>query len=221
MYRIKVLVADDHVIIREGILSMLSSSSVIEVVGEATDGEEAVRIAKALMPDVVLMDINMPNLDGVTATERIIAENPHIKILVLTVSEDSQDLVKAIKAGARGYLLKDTDKSALIKAIEAIYKGESIINPAMAADLLDEFRYMSKKSERKPHPLATKLTDREQEVLKLMAEGLDNKEIAKKLFVSESTIKNHVSNILSKLQLENRIQAAVFAAHQGFINPKE
>jgi len=221
MDKVKIFIVDDSQETRNLVKRYIEFNDNFEVVGEAGSGKETLDKLRMINPDVILMDINMPNLDGVTATERIIAENPHIKILVLTVSEDSQDLVKAIKAGARGYLLKDTDKSALIKAIEAIYKGESIINPAMAADLLDEFRYMSKKSERKPHPLATKLTDREQEVLKLMAEGLDNKEIAKKLFVSESTIKNHVSNILSKLQLENRIQAAVFAAHQGFINPKE
>lgn len=127
------------------------------------------------------------------------------------------DLVNAIKAGARGYLLKDADKDTLVTAIEAVHKGESIINPAMAADLIEEFKKLSKKSKKEPHPLALQLTDRELEVLKLLAEGLDNKNIAKMLMVSESTIKNHVSNILSKLQLENRIQVAVFATRENLI----
>jgi len=218
--KIKVLIADDHLIAREGALSMLSGSSLIEVIGEAEDGTEAARKAEELMPDVILMDLKMPGLDGVLATQEIITINPNVKILVLTVSEDKQDLVKAVKAGARGYLLKDVKKSDLIKAIEAVYKGESIINPAMAADLLEEFRNLSQEAENKHTSIASKLTGKEQEVLKLLAEGLDNKEIAKSLFVSESTVKKHVSNILSKLQLENRIQAGVLAAHEGFVKPR-
>jgi len=219
--KIKVLVVDDTLIARAGILSILSDSSIVEVIGEAEDGNEAVRKAEEFMPDVILMDLKMSGLDGVSATEQIITVNPSVKILVLTVSEDKQDLVKAVKAGARGYLLKEVKKSDLVKAIEAVHKGESIINPAMAADLLEEFRNLSKEPEKRPPSFIAKLTEREQEVLKLLAEGLGNKEIAKKLFVGESTIKKHVSNMLSKLQLENRIQATMLAAYEGFVKPKE
>ncbi len=215
MSPIKVLIADDHIIIREGLLNMLSRSSAIEVVGEARNGTEAVAQARELMPDVVLMDLRMPGLDGVTATQQIVAESPHVKVLVLTVSDDSKDLVEAVKAGARGYLLKDASEKTLVGAVEAIHGGESIINPAMAADLFEEFRSLSKERERQRSPLVAKLTDREHEILKLLAEGLENRGIAQKIFVSESTVKNHVSNILSKLQLGNRIQAAVFAEREG------
>ncbi|MBI4744775.1 MAG: response regulator transcription factor [Actinobacteria bacterium] len=212
---IRVLVVDDHTIIREGIVSMLSDLSVIEVAGEAKNGVEAVRKSKELMPDVVLMDINMPELDGVSATEQIVTENPRIKVLVLTISDDSKDLVRAVKAGAKGYILKDVDKETLASTIKAINKGESIINPAMAADFLEEFRNLSQKQKKNQDPLTATLTDREQEVLKLVAEGLNNKEIAEKLFISESTVKNQVSSILSKLQLKNRNQATAFAVREG------
>lgn len=221
MSAIRVLVADDHLIIRQGIVSMLSESSAVIVIGEAKDGLDAIEKTKELLPDIILMDLNMPKLDGVVATERIVAENPEAKVLILTVSEDSQDLIKAVKAGAKGYLLKDVDNEQLIGAIEAVCRGESIVNPALAADLLEEFRSLSKETAREAHPLITKLTGREQEVLKLIAEGLDNKGISKKTFVSESTVKNHVSNILSKLQLENRIQAAVFAERAGLIGVED
>jgi len=218
--KIKVLVVDDTLIAREGIISILSDTSLINIVGEAEDGNEAVRMAEELMPDVILMDLKMPGLDGVSATEHIKTVNPNVKILILTVSEDKQDLVRAVKAGASGYLLKDVKKDEFIKAIKAVHNGESIINPAMAADLLEEFRNLSKESEKRPTSLTSKLTIKEQEVLKLLAEGLENKEIAKKLLSSESTVKNHVSNILSKLQFENRVQAAVLAAYEGLIKPK-
>jgi len=218
--KIKVLVVDDTLIAREGIISILSDTSLINIVGEAEDGNEAVRMAEELMPDVILMDLKMPGLDGVSATEHIKTVNPNVKILILTVSEDKQDLVRAVKAGASGYLLKDVKKDDFIRAIKAVHNGESIINPTMAADLLEEFRNLSKESEKRSASLTSKLTSKEQEVLKLLAEGLDNKEIAKKLLLSKSTVKNHVSNILSKLQFENRVQAAVLAAHEGLIKPK-
>jgi len=218
--KIKVLVVDDTLIAREGIISILSGASLIKVIGEAEDGNEAVEKAEELMPDVILMDLKMPGLDGVLATEQIKTVNPNVKILVLTVSEDKQDLIRAVKAGASGYLLKDVKKDDFIKAIKAVHNGESIINPAMAADLLEEFRNLSKESKKRSTSLTSKLTSKEQEVLKLLAEGLENKEIAKSMFVGESTIKKHVSNILSKLQVESRVEAGIIAAFDGLVEPK-
>ncbi len=215
MNKIRVLVADDHLIMRKGIIKTLATAPNIEIVGDVSNGRKAVEKAAEVMPDVVVMDIMMPEMDGVTATRIIVDESPHIKVLVLTVSDESKNLMNAIKAGASGYLLKDMDKKTLVEAITAVYRGESIISQAMAADLLDEFKKLLNQHEPQPEMPQPKLTTRESEILELIADGLDNKAIAKRLFVSQSTVKNHISNILSKLHLQNRIQAAVYATQKG------
>lgn len=217
MDKIRVLIVDDNLFYREGIAKVLQEADSIEYVGEATNGKEAIEKIKELKPEVVLMDLQMPVIGGVAATRQITIENPDVSIMMLTISDSHLDLIDAIKAGAIGYLLKDTSKEKLIEAIAAAYRKEAIISPSIAPSLLDEFKKLANVKSADEDKKTNTLTDREQEILKLMAEGLDNKAIAKTIFVSESTVKNHVSNILSKLQLQNRVQAGVLAAKEGLI----
>lgn len=207
---IKVLVVDDHTIIRKGIQAMLALVPDIEVVGEAENGGEAVEQAKNLQPDVILMDLVMPEMDGIEAIRRIKAGQPEAHILVLTTFAGEDKIFPAIKAGALGYHLKDSDPDELVQAIRQVCQGESSLHPIIARKVLQE---LSHPSEHPPTP--DPLTAREVEVLRLVAQGLDNREIAEKLVISEATVRTHVSHILSKLHLASRTQAALYALKEG------
>ena len=205
--RIRVLIVDDHILLRQAASQALRTDPSIEVVGEASNGKEAIEKAKDLMPHVVLMDLIMPEIDGIKATEEITKASPHVSVIILTVSDSGKDLARAFKAGAIRYLTKNATPAELREAVKSAYQKEAILPPAIAADLTEE----------EPTSLVNILTEREIEVLKLIAKGLDNKVIAKEIFASTGTVKNHVSNILTKLQLENRTQAAVEAALGGLV----
>ena len=206
---IRVLIVDDHGVVREGLRAYLELEPDIEVVGEARDGQEGVRRALELQPDVVLMDLVMPNMDGVDATTRIKQHYPDTHVIVLTSFLDDERVVPAIKAGATSYLLKDVAAADLARAIRAARAGQAQLHPEVARRLMQQVT-----APRKPDAGA-QLTDREREVLRLLAEGRSNKEIARSLVVSERTVKGHVSNILGKLGLQDRTQAALFAVRNG------
>jgi len=208
MDRIRVLLVDDHQLFRRGVASLLSGREDIEVVGEASNGQEAVERARELMPDVILMDIKMPALDGLAATRQLKAEMPYVRIMMLTVSETDEDLFEAIKAGASGYLLKNVDPDYLIASVQQVQRGEVPIAPTMAAKILRELTAPAEST-------VQALTGRERQVLELLAGGLANKEIAYQLKISENTVKNHLRNILEKLHLQNRVQAALYAVRMG------
>ena len=215
---IRVLIVDDHALIRRSLELALTAETDIEVVGEASDGQEAVELAARLLPDVVLMDVRMPRRSGIEATRAIKESAPSTRIVMLTVSDEEEDLFEAIKAGATGYLLKDVQIDEVPDAVRGVYGGQSLINPAMAAKLISEFAAMSRKeAERPPQVPAPRLTDREMEVLRLVAKGMNNREIAKELFISENTVKNHVRNILEKLQLHSRMEAVVYAVRERLL----
>ena len=207
---IRVLVADDHAIIRKGIRAMLAVVPDIEMVGEATNGREAVEQARSLQPDVILMDLVMPEVDGIEAIRRIKAEQPEAHILVLTTFAGEEKIFSAIKAGALGYQLKDSDPDELVSAIRQVCRGESSLHPTIARKVLEE---LSSPPERPPTP--DPLTAREVEVLRLVAQGRDNREIAEMLVISEATARTHVSNILGKLHLASRTQAVLYALREG------
>ena len=207
---IRVLVADDHDIVRKGIRALLATEPDIEVVGEAENGREAVTEAERLQPDVILMDLVMPEVDGIEAIRRITGRQPEARILVLTSFAADDKVFPAIKAGALGYLLKDSGPEELVQAIHQVYLGESSLHPTIARKLLHE---LSRPSERPPTP--EPLTEREVEVLRLVARGQSNQEIADQLVISEATVRTHVSNILGKLHLASRTQAALYALREG------
>jgi NarL family two-component system response regulator LiaR len=207
---IRVLIVDDHAIVRKGIRALLDQVEHIEVVGEASDGQEAVTQVASLRPDVILMDLVMPKMDGIAAIRHITADQPEARILVLTSFTGDDQVFPAIKAGALGYLLKDSDPEDLLEAIESVHHGEPSLSPAIAQKVLVELR---QPSDRPPTP--DPLTDREVEVIRLVAKGLSNQEIAERLTVTEATVRAHVSNILSKLHLANRTQAALYALREG------
>jgi DNA-binding NarL/FixJ family response regulator len=217
MERIKVLIADDHRVVREGLAAILKTKENIEVVGEAQDGQEAVDKARALLPDVIIMDVSMPRMGGVEATRIIKREFPHIGIVALTMYEEQQYIFDLVRAGATGYLLKDTDSAQIVAAIRAIYRGESLIHPSVASKILAEFSLLAQRKGRKPSWVEHDLTDREITVLRLVADGKTNKEIANSLDLSEKTVKNHVRNIFHKLQVYDRTQAAILAIRKGLI----
>jgi two-component system nitrate/nitrite response regulator NarL len=223
MENIKVLIVDDHTLFRRGIAAVLSNQENLEVVGEAADGLEAIEKADKLSPEVILMDLNMPNCSGLEAIQALQADKPHINVLVLTVSEMETDLFAAIKYGARGYLLKKTEPEELVQAIVGIAQGGVIISPLMATKLLTEFKDLSSSVERKAveDEESNKLTPREGEVLQLVAQGATNKEIADALFISENTVKTHLQNIMEKLHLANRSQAAAYAIKKGLVSNKQ
>ncbi|WP_433499866.1 response regulator [Sphaerimonospora sp. CA-214678] len=215
---IRVLIVDDHALIRRSLELALAAEADIEVVGEASDGREAVELADRLLPDVILMDVRMPRQDGIEATRAIKESVPSTRVIMLTVSDEEEDLFEAIKAGATGYLLKDVQLDEVPDAVRGVHEGQSLINPAMAAKLISEFATMSRKeAERPPQLPVPKLTDREMEVLRLVAKGMNNREIAKELFISENTVKNHVRNILEKLQLHSRMEAVVYAVRERLL----
>jgi NarL family two-component system response regulator LiaR len=207
---IGVLVVDDHAIVRKGIQALLAEYEDIEVVGEASDGLEAVAQVQSLDPDVVLMDLVMPVADGIEATRQITADEPCPRVLVLTSFAGDDKVFPAIKAGALGYLLKDSEPADLVEAIRQVYRGEPSLQPSIAQKVLRE---LQRPAMRPPAP--DPLTDREMEVLRLVAKGMSNPEIAQQLVVTEATVRTHVSNILGKLHLANRVQATLYALHEG------
>jgi len=207
---IAVLIADDHPVVRHGLRTFLETQEDLGVVGEAADGAEAVELAERLLPDVVLMDVVMPGLDGVEATRRVRGLSPSTKVIVLTSFDDDEKVFPSIKAGAAGYLLKDVHPQELADAIRRVHGGEALLAPSVAAKLMQEVA-----GERAPS--SGGLTERELDVLRLIARGLSNKLIARELVVSEKTVKTHVSNILAKLHLADRTQAALYAVRERLV----
>jgi DNA-binding NarL/FixJ family response regulator len=212
---LRVLVVDDHDLFRTGLRNLLEEQGV-NVVGEAENGETAIRLAADLAPDVVIMDLNMPGAGGVETTRRLSSLAPLSRVVVLTISADDDDVMNAVMAGACGYLLKDSTIQELIAGIRAASEGESLISPQIAAKVLQRLRAQSKDVDA-AETIRAELSDRELQVLKLIANGNDNAQIARELFISPKTVKNHISNILMKLQIENRIQAAVYAVRSGIV----
>jgi DNA-binding NarL/FixJ family response regulator len=211
-HALSILIADDHPVFRNGLRGLLSAMPDMEVVGEATSGDEAVTRAMELQPDLILMDIKMPGTNGIEATRRILQQSPHIGILVLTMFEDDNSVFAAMRAGARGYVLKDTDEEEIERAIRAVGKGEAIFSPAIARRLMEFFA--------SPAPTRTptifpELSEREHEILQLIAQGRKNLEIAQQLVLSPKTVRNHVSNIFSKLQVADRAEAIIRARDAG------
>jgi DNA-binding NarL/FixJ family response regulator len=214
---IRVLVVDDHALFRRGLEIVLAQEPDIEVVGEAGDGAEAVEQAADLLPDVVLMDVRMPRRSGIEACTAIKDVVPSARIIMLTISDEEGDLYEAIKAGATGYLLKEISIDEVATAIRAVAGGQSLISPAMASKLLTEFATLIKRDGDRQQVPAPRLTERELEVLRLVARGLNNRDIAKQLFISENTVKNHIRNILEKLQLHSRMEAVVYAVREKLL----
>ena len=210
---IHVLIVDDHTIVRKGIRALLTEIAGIEVVGEAADGQAAVAQANSLRPDVILMDLAMPQMDGIEATRQIKTSQPESRILVMTSFATDDKVLPAIKAGALGYLLKESAPEDLVQAIQQIHRGESSLHPTIARKVLQEIAHPS---DRPPTP--DPLTKREAEVLLLVAQGLSNRDIASKLNISDPTVRSHVSNIMSKLHLATRIQAALYALREGLVS---
>ena len=214
---IRVLIVDDHALFRRGLEMVLEQEPDIEVVGEASDGTEAVEQATETTPDVVLMDVRMPRRGGIDACTAIKDAVPSTKIIMLTISDEEADLYDAIKAGAMGYLLKEISIEEVASAIRAVHGGQSLISPSMASKLLNEFASMIKRTDERQQVPTPRLTDREMEVLRLVAKGLNNRDIAKQLYISENTVKNHIRNILEKLQLHSRMEAVVYAVREKLL----
>jgi DNA-binding NarL/FixJ family response regulator len=211
----RVLIVDDHDLFRSGLRNLLEEQGV-QIVGEAAAGEEALRIVRDLAPDVVVMDLNMPGMSGVEATRHISSVAPLTRVLMLTISDQDNDVIDAILAGACGYLLKDSSIQELMAGIRAAAMGESLISPTIASKVLQRVRASSTQPEIES-TIRSELSEREIEVLKLIANGKDNAMIAGELHISPKTVKNHISNILMKLQIDNRIQAAVYAVRSGIV----
>ena len=219
---IRVVIADDHVLYRRGLQMVVSQEEDIDIVGEAGDGKEAVERASELRPDVILMDVRMPHTSGIEACQAIKVLVPSTKIIMLTMSDEESDLYEAVKAGANGYLLKDVPGEEIAEGVRAVHNGDSLITPSMASKLLAEFAQLSRRQNDRPSSVkAPRLTERELEVLRLVARGLANKEIASQLYISENTVKNHVRNILEKLQLHSRMEAAMYAVRENLLEPGE
>jgi DNA-binding NarL/FixJ family response regulator len=214
---VRVLLADDQALFREALATLLSVRPEIEVVGEAGDGDAALRQAAALRPDVVLMDLHMPVLDGIAATRRLRVEQPDTRVLALTTFDDDEDVFAALRAGAVGYLLKDVTADRLVEAVLAAARGESVLQPSVAARVVARFAQLPDDVPARPQPLVVPLSDRELEVLRLLADGGSNREIAAALFLAEGTVKNHVTNVLAKLGARDRTQAALRGRALGII----
>lgn len=212
MEPIRILVVDDHVLFRDGLRTLVNSEADLELVGEASNGHEAIYAAAELQPDVVLMDVKMPDMDGIQATRQIVQTSPHVRVLALTMLEDDNSIFAAMRAGAQGYLLKGASHEEILRAIRAVATGQAIFSPSVAERMIDFFNAM--------HPINTQglfpeLTAREREVLGLVAQAYTNQRIAEKLVISPKTVRNHVSNILSKLQVADRAEAIIKAREAG------
>ncbi len=212
---LRVVIVDDHDLFRTGLQNLLEEQGV-QVIGEAANGRDALRLVSELAPDVVIMDLNMPGISGVDTTRQLAAVAPLARVVVLTISADDDDVMNAVLAGACGYLLKDSSIQDLVAGIIAAAAGESLISPQIAAKVLQRLRSQTSHADA-AETIRAELSDREIEVLKLIANGKDNAQIASELFISPKTVKNHISNILMKLQIENRIQAAVYAVRSGIV----
>lgn len=216
---IRVLICDDHALFRRGLMMVLDEEDGIEVIAEAADGDEAVELALRYAPDVVLMDVRMPQRSGIDATRAVRAEMPATRIIMLTVSDDEDDLFEAIKAGATGYLLKEISIDEVADAIRAVVTGRSLLSPQMASKLIAEFSALAQRAEgAAPGATGPRLTARELEVLGHVAEGGSNREIAEQLGISENTVKNHVRNILEKLHLHSRMEAVMYAVREKLLD---
>jgi DNA-binding NarL/FixJ family response regulator len=213
MEKIGVLIADDHTLFRRGVSRMLEAEDDMAVVGEACNGREAVELARTLVPDVILMDIQMPEMDGIAATRLLHREMPHVGIVFVTMFESDDFVFQGLQAGGRGYILKDADPETMLRAIRAVAKGESLLGPTIAQRMIRQFSA----ADPVKTALGDDLTQREVEVLKRIAEGLSNKQIGQQLAISEKTVKNHINNILSKLHLYDRTQATLFAIRSGLV----
>jgi len=223
--KIRVLIVDDHAMVRQGLRTFLElqnqSALPIEVTGEAANGLEAVKLAKQTQPDIVLLDLIMPEMDGLQATSKIIETSPHSRVIILTSFGEEDKVLPAIRAGAQGYLLKDIPPTELVQAVREAYQGKVQLHPEVARKLMS--LAAAKDEPNTSHTLTeaeNSLTDREQEVLQLIADGMNNREIAEKLVISEKTVKSHVSNILNKLHLDDRTQAAIYALRHGLTTDK-
>ena len=216
---IRSMIVDDHALFRRGLEMVLEQEPDIELVGQASDGAEAVEKAAESLPDVVLMDIRMPRSSGIEACRAMKEAAPSAKIIILTISDEEEDLFEAIRAGASGYLLKDIPLDEVAEAVRSVHGGQSLINPSMAGKLLTEFATLARRDSepRAQEVPAPKLTDREMQVLKLVARGMNNRDIAKELYISENTVKNHVRNILEKLQIHSRMEAVMVAVREKLI----
>lgn len=212
MDMIKVLLVDDHALIRQGLAKILALDPQLQIVGEAANGNEAVEKTRQYQPDVVLMDINMPGMNGLEATRIIKQEFPEIGVIALTIHDDEEYIFEMVNIGVSGYVLKDVDADTLINAVKQVAVGKSIIHPDITAKLLDEFKRLNKSEEELP-----RLTAREKEVLQCVVKGLSNKEIGEQLYISEKTVKNHITNILRKLDVSDRTQAAIFAVKHNLV----
>lgn len=212
---------DDQALFRRGLVVVLSASLDVEVVGEAADGEEAVTKALELKPDVVTMDVRMPRLSGVEATRHIRRSLPGTEVLMLTVSDDEDDLFESVKAGANGYLLKEIAVEEIAETVRAIVQQQAPVSPSMTSKLLTEFRSLARRASEREELLPPELTDREMQVLRLIAQSRSNKDIAAALYISENTVKNHVRNILEKLHLHSRMEAVTYAWRKRLLDPRE
>ncbi len=214
---VRLLLVDDQALFREALATLLEVCPEIDVVGEAGDGDAALRQAAELRPDVVLMDLHMPVLDGIAATRRLHVEQPGIRVLALTTFDDDEDVFAALRAGAVGYLLKDVTSDRLVEALLAAARGESVLQPSVAARVVARFAGMPDDAAPRPQPLVVPLSDRELEVLRLLGDGCSNREIATSLFLAEGTVKNHVTNVLAKLGARDRTQAALRGRALGLV----
>jgi two-component system nitrate/nitrite response regulator NarL len=222
MERIKVLLVDDHTLFRDGMKALLSRQDSVEIIGEAGNGTEGIKKALELSPDVVLMDLNMPDMTGIEAIRKILEVRPDTKILMLTVSEDDEDLFNAVRAGAMGYLLKNVESERLVSSVQQVARGEATVSAALTDRIFAEFRAMSARAQKNESETRKDLlSTREKEILTHISRGESNKEIANVLCIAESTVKIHVQNILKKLNLTSRVQAAVYAVEKSLVSPRK
>jgi len=217
MEKINILIVDDHTLFRKGMRTMLEAEDDMRVVGEAASGREALGQARSLMPDVILMDIGMADMNGVDATRVLHCEMPHVGIIFCTMFDDDEHVFAGLKAGGRGYILKGSDPETMLRAIRAVAHGESLLSPTIAHKVLRQFSALPGEAPAGRASLCDDLTEREREVLTLIGEGHSNKEIARELCISEKTVKNHVANIFSKLHINDRTQAVLYAIRQGLV----